>query len=344
MIPIDPDYLPVSGLEVPRFAGIASVMRLPLRRLDAPKAAEIGFLGVPWDSGTTNRPGARHGPRALRDASTMIRMVNQATRVAPFHTARCADFGDATVNLTDIEHTLALVADQFARLDAAGVAPVMMGGDHLMSLPLLRAMAKDGPLGFVHFDAHTDLFDSYFGGVRYTHGTPFRRAVEEGLLDPSRMVQIGIRGTTYDGEDRAFAAANGIRIVSIEEFRARGADDVMAEARDIVGGTRVHLSFDIDAIDPALAPGTGTPEIGGFTAYEAQHMLRTLDGLDIVSADLVEVAPPFDPSGTTAWIGASLLFEILCIVAGATARRHGRKTIVCDAIPEAGALGGTGPN
>jgi guanidinopropionase len=220
---------------------------------------------VPFDSGTTNRPGARHAPRALRDASTMIRMVNQATRIAPFHTARAADFGDATVNLTSVEHTLELVAGQFARMRTAGVTPLMLGGDHLMSLPVLRAMAKDGPLGFVHFDAHTDLFDGYFGGQRYTHGTPFRRAVEEGLLDPARMVQIGIRGTTYDGEDRAFAAANGIRIVTIEEFRARGVTDVMAEAKGILGTGPTYLSFDIDGIDPALAPGTGTPEIGGFT-------------------------------------------------------------------------------
>lgn len=337
MIPVDADYLPVSAFEVPRFAGIATVMRLPLRSPDARDGAEIGFLGVPFDSGTTNRPGARHAPRALRDASTMIRMVNQATRVAPFHTARVADFGDTTVNLTDIAHTLELVEEQFARLRDAGVTPLMMGGDHLMSLPVLRAMAKDGPLGFVHFDAHTDLFDSYFGGVRFTHGTPFRRAVEEGLLDAARMIQIGIRGTTYDGEDRAFAAANGIRIVTMEEFRARSVEDVMAEARAILGAQPAYLSFDIDGIDPALAPGTGTPEIGGFTAFEAQQMVRALEGVDIVAGDLVEVSPPFDPSGVTAWIGASILFEILCVTATATARRAGRDVVICDAIPALGA-------
>ncbi len=334
MTPVDPAYLPVSALEVPRFAGIATCMRLPLRDRAAPAGAEIGVFGVPWDGGTTNRPGARHGPRALRDASTMIRHVNQATRAAPFHTARCADFGDATVNLTDVAHTLELVEGQAAALKAAGVVPLMMGGDHLMSLPMLRAMARGGPLGFVHFDAHTDLFDSYFGGVRYTHGTPFRRAVEEGLLDPARMIQIGIRGTSYDGEDRAFAVERGIRIVPIEEFRARGPADVMAEARDILGHAPAYLSFDIDAIDPALAPGTGTPEIGGFTTFEAQQMVRALDGADIVAGDLVEVAPPFDPSGVTAWIGASILFEILCVSATAAARRLGRAPVICEEIPE----------
>jgi guanidinopropionase len=333
MIPVDPAYLPVSALEVPRFAGIATVMRLPIRTLDAPQGAEVGFFGVPWDGGTTNRPGARHAPRALRDASTMIRMVNQATRAAPFHSVRAADFGDASVNLTDVGHTLQLVEAQFAGLKAAGVTPLMMGGDHLMSLPVLRAMATDGPLGFVHFDAHTDLFNGYFGGQRYTHGTPFRRAVEEGLLDPARMIQIGIRGTTYDGEDRAFAAANSIRIVPIEEFRARGVADVMAEARDILGDKPAYLSFDIDGIDPALAPGTGTPEIGGFTTFEAQQMVRALDGVDIVAGDLVEVSPPFDPSGMTAWIGASILFEIFCITAAAVARRAGRDRVICEALP-----------
>ncbi len=334
MIPVDPAYLPVSAMEVPRFAGIASVMRLPIRTAAQAQGAEIGFLGVPWDGGTTNRPGARHGPRGLRDASTMIRMVNQASRSAPFHTARCADFGDATVNLTDIQHTLQLVEQQFATLKGAGVTPIMLGGDHLMSLPVLRALAKDGPIGFVHFDAHTDLFDAYFGGAKYTHGTPFRRAVEEGLLDPARMIQIGIRGTTYDGEDRAFAVANGIRIIPIEEFRVRGVADVMAEARAVLGDRPTYLSFDIDCVDPAFAPGTGTPEIGGFTPFEAQAMVRSLDGTDLIGADLVEVSPPFDPSGTTAWIGASILFEILCITANAAARRLGRSPVICDAIPQ----------
>jgi guanidinopropionase len=266
----------------------------------------------------------------------MIRMVNQATRIAPFHTARAADFGDAAVNLTDIGQTLELVEGQFARLAAAGVMPLMVGGDHLLSLPVLRALAKDGPLGFVHFDAHTDLFDGYFGGQRYTHGTPFRRAVEEGLLDPARMIQIGIRGTTYDGEDRAFAAANGIRIVAIEEFRARGPADVMAEAREILGSGPTYLSFDIDGIDPALAPGTGTPEIGGFTTFEAQAMVRALDGVEFVGGDLVEVSPPFDPSGVTAWIGASILFEILCVTATAVARRKGRDAVLCENLPVTG--------
>ncbi len=333
MTPIDPDYLPISGLDVPRFAGLATAMRLPVRSAAEPQGAEIGILGVPYDGGTTNRPGTRHGPRGRREASSMIRMVNQATRVAPFHTARVADFGDAAVDLTDVMTTLTLIEDQVTAMMSAGVTPLVMGGDHLISLPVLRAVAKDEPLGFVHFDAHTDLSSGYFGKSQYNHGTPFRRAVEEGLLDPARMIQIGIRGTSYGGADRAFAVEQGIRIVTIEEFRARGLADVMAEARQILGSKPTYLTFDIDALDPSVAPGTGTPEIGGFSSFEGQMMVRALDGVDIVAADLVEVSPPFDPAGITSWTGISMLFEILCVTVTALARRKGRDVVICEDIP-----------
>lgn len=322
----DPDFLPVSGFELPRFAGIPTFMRLPAAK--DPAGIEIGLVGVPWDGGTTNRPGARHGPRALRDASTMVRMVNQATAAAPFHTVRCADLGDVPPNPASLEDSLARIERFFDALMAAGVTPLTAGGDHLSTLPVLRAVAKGGAVGMIHFDSHTDLYDDYFGGYKLTHGTPFRRAVEEGLLDPRRIVQIGIRGSTYDGEDREFAAAVGVRIVTIEELMDRGPDAVMAEARTIVGAAPVYISFDIDGIDPAQAPGTGTPEIGGFSTHTAQRMVRALDGLDIVGADLVEVSPPFDVGGITAYVGASMLFELLCVTATAVARRKGRPVIV----------------
>ncbi|MEM6376368.1 MAG: arginase family protein, partial [Pseudomonadota bacterium] len=197
----------------------------------------------------------------------------------------------------------------------AGIVPLTAGGDHLTSLPVLRALAKDAPLGMVHFDSHTDLFHSYFGGQMYTHGTPFRRAVEEGLLDPKRVIQIGLRGSMYDTEDRDFAAAEGIRLVLIEEFFARGIEDVMAEAREIVGGSPTYISYDIDFVDPTFAPGTGTPEVGGPTAFQALQVCRELQGLNIVGADLVEVSPPFDASGGTAFLGVSIMFELLCVMA-----------------------------
>ena len=197
----------------------------------------------------------------------------------------------------------------------ADILPLTAGGDHLSSLPILRAVARSGPVGMIHFDAHTDLFHSYFDGMMYTHGTPFRRAVEEGLLDPKRVCMIGIRGTAYDSEDRDFAVAEGIRVIAIEEFHARGAQDVMVEARAIAGVGDTYVSYDIDFVDPAFAPGTGTPEVGGPNSWQALQVARLLDGVVIVGADMVEVSPPFDPSGATAYLGVSIMFEILCAMA-----------------------------
>ncbi|BBU58875.1 agmatinase [Mameliella alba] len=310
----DPFFHPVSGFDLPRFAGVPTFMRLPHLTPDHPrfKDVQIGLVGVPWDSGTTNRPGPRHGPRQLRDASTMIRAQHAANGMRPFEAANCADLGDVGPNPADIPDSMARITAFYTQLRQAGIRPLTAGGDHLTSLPVLRALAKDGPLGMVHFDSHTDLFHSYFGGTMYTHGTPFRRAVEEGLLDPKRVIQIGIRGTMYDSEDRDFAAANGIRIVPIEEFFARGVAEVMEEARATVGSAPCYVSYDIDFVDPTFAPGTGTPEVGGPNSYQALQVCRELEGLDIVGADLVEVSPPFDQSGGTAFLGVSIMFELLC--------------------------------
>lgn len=322
----DPFFHPVSGLELPRFAGVPTFMRLPHVGLDSPRLAEvqIGLVGVPWDSGTTNRPGARHGPRQLRDLSTMIRFENGATGVRPFVLCNCADLGDVGPNPADVQDSMARVLRFLSRMRAAGIVPLTAGGDHMTSLPVLRALAADGPVGMVHFDSHTDLFDSYFGGTMYTHGTPFRRAVEEGLLDSKRVVQIGIRGSAYDREDREFADSVGIRVIPIEEFHARGVSDVMAEARAIAGHGPTYVSYDIDFVDPAFAPGTGTPEVGGPNSYQALQVVRELEGLDIIGADLVEVSPPFDPTGGTAFLGVSIMFELLCVMATAHRSRTGR--------------------
>ncbi|MES2143953.1 MAG: agmatinase [Pseudomonadota bacterium] len=313
----DPFFRPVSGFDLPRFAGIPTFMRLPHVPFDHPRfgQVEIGLIGAPWDGGTTNRPGPRHGPRQLRDASTMIRAVNGATWVAPFERVRCADLGDVAPNPGDLMDSLARMAAFYARVVAAGIRPLTAGGDHLCTLPILRAVAKSRPVGLIQFDSHTDLNDVYFGTSRYNHGTPFRRAVEEGLIDPARYVIIGIRGTAYGREDWDFAASTGIRIIPIAEFHARGPDDVMAEARRIVGQGPTYVTYDIDFVDPAFAPGTGTPEVGGPTSWQALQVARGLGGLDIVGADLVEVSPPFDPGGGTAWLGISLMFEMLCAMA-----------------------------
>lgn len=314
----DPFFQPVSGFDLPRFAGVPTFMRLPHVALDDDRLGQVdvGLIGVPWDSGTTNRAGPRHGPRQLRDMSTMIRAENGATGIRPFEAMNCADLGDVPPNPADIQDSMARITAFYEKVRAAGVRPLTAGGDHLTSLPVLRALAAGSPLGMVHFDSHTDLFHSYFGGTMYTHGTPFRRAVEEGLLDPKRVVQIGIRGTTYDQEDRDFAKAVGIRVIAIEEFHARGVEDVMAEAREIVGSAPTYISFDIDFVDPAFAPGTGTPEVGGPNSYQALQVVRLLEGCNIVGADLVEVSPPFDMSGGTAYLAATLMFEMLCVMAG----------------------------
>ncbi|MDM8167338.1 agmatinase [Roseovarius sp.] len=314
----DPFFHPVSGFDLPRFAGVPTFMRLPYVPPGHERFGDVqvGLIGVPWDSGTTNRPGPRHGPRQLRDASTMIRAQHATSGMRPFETVNCADLGDVGPNPADIQDSMERITAFYDKVMAAGIVPLTGGGDHLTSLPVLRSVAKEGPVGMVHFDSHTDLFHSYFGGTMYTHGTPFRRAVEEGLLDPKKVVQIGLRGTMYDTEDRDFAEANGIRLILIEEFHARGVADVMAEAREIAGSGPTYVSYDIDFVDPTFAPGTGTPEVGGPNSFEALQVVRELEGLNIVGADMVEVSPPFDPSGGTAFLGVSIMFELLCVMAG----------------------------
>ncbi|MBN8292582.1 agmatinase [Rhodobacter sp. NTK016B] len=313
------DFQPVSGFVLPRFAGIPTFMRLPHVPLDDPRLSQVqvGLIGAPWDGGTTNRPGPRHGPRQMRDASTMIRAQHGVTGLRPFEAMNCADLGDVAPNPADLQDSLARMQDFYARVKAAGIIPLTAGGDHLCTLPILRALAKDGPLGMIHFDSHTDLYHSYFNGQMYTHGTPFRRAVEEGLLDPKRVCMIGIRGTAYDSEDRDFADSVGIRVIPIEDFHQRGPAEVMAEARAIAGQGDTYVSYDIDFVDPAFAPGTGTPEVGGPNSFQALECARGLVGVKIVGADLVEVSPPFDPSGATAYLGASLMFEMLCAIVSA---------------------------
>lgn len=318
----DPFFQPVSGFDLPRFAGVPTFMRLPNVDWDHARIGDvqIGLIGTPWDGGTTNRPGPRHGPRQMRDLSTMIRAQNGATGVRPFDLVNCADLGDVAPNPAGLEDSMERITAFYNKVVEAGIVPMTAGGDHLCSLPILRALGKKKPLGMIHFDSHTDLFHSYFNGTMYTHGTPFRRAIEEGLLDPKRVVQIGIRGTAYDFEDREFAKSVGVRIITIEEFFERGIKDVMAEAKEIVGDQETYVSYDIDFVDPAYAPGTGTPEVGGPNAFEALQVARMLDGVNIVGADLVEVSPPFDESGGTAFLGVSLMFEMLCNMAQVVAK------------------------
>ena len=311
------DFQPVDAAVVPRFAGITSFMRLPIAA--GPAGLDVALYGIPWDGGTTNRAGARHGPREIRSQSSLMRRVHHVSGTAPFSLAKVADIGDLSVNPIDLMDALSRIEAGVAAIVAAGAIPLGAGGDHLTTLPVLRAVAKARPVGMIHFDAHSDTNDTYFGDNPLTHGTPFRRAVEEGLLDPKRVVQIGIRGSIYSADEHDWARAQGMRVIYMEEFARRGAADVMAEARAVAGDGDTYVTFDIDCIDPSMAPGTGTPEIGGFTTREAQEMVRLLEGVRIVGADVVEVAPPFDLGGITALAGATMMFELLCVIARARA-------------------------
>jgi guanidinopropionase len=228
---------------------------------------------------------------------------------------KVADLGDLAVNPIDLPRSLDAISAGVRDIVAAGSLPLGVGGDHLATLPILRSAAASRPVALIQFDAHSDTNDSYFNGQRFTHGTPFRRAIEENLLLPERMVQIGIRGSLYDPDEHNWALERGIRIFYMEEVNRRGVEDVMREAREIVGTSPTYITFDVDCVDPSMAPGTGTPEIGGFTTREAQQMIRNLHGVDIIGADVVEVSPPFDVGGTTALLAATALFELCSVIA-----------------------------
>ncbi len=304
----------------PRYSEIATFMRAPLA-LDL-DGVDIALAGVPFDGGVTNRPGARHGPREIRNSSSMIRILHPVTRINPFELCRVADVGDVRfTQLSRIEETEREIREFFERVTASGAIPLAAGGDHTISFPILEAVAKDDPVGLIHIDAHTDTWGEWQGSVVH-HGAPFRRAVERGLIDPRRTIQIGIRGaqTTTEGWD--FSRDSGIRVLFMHEIEEMGVGAVIEEARRTVGDGPIYITFDVDGLDPAYAPGTGTPEAGGLTTREALRLLRGMRGLDLIGGDVVEVAPPFDPSGNTALVGATLMYEILCLLAESLHQRN----------------------
>jgi guanidinopropionase len=305
----------------PRYTDIPTFMRTPhAKRLGD---LDIALVGVPFDSGVTNRPGARHGPREIRNMSSLTRTIHHVSRLNPYELCRVGDVGDVRfTNVYHLDEAIQSIEAFYRELHAAGVIPLSAGGDHSITYPILRAIAAQRPIGLIHIDAHTDTWDEFLGSSVH-HGAPFRRAVEDGLLDPKRTVQIGIRGaqTTTEGWD--YSGEKGMRIIFIEEFIQAGVEAVIAEARSVVGEGPTYISFDVDSLDPVYAPGTGTPEIGGLTTREAQALLRGLRGLNLVGGDVVEVAPPFDPTGNTALVGATMMYEILCLLAEAVASRKG---------------------
>ena len=305
-------YEPADSFVTPRFSGVRTFMRLPHNRdLDN---ADAAVVGAPFDTGATFRVGARFGPEAIRSVSHLLRRHNPSLGVTLFDHLSVIDYGDVPVVPGYIEESYARIEEGLAPLHEAGVFPVVLGGDHSIALPELRAAARaHGPLALVQFDSHPDTWDAYFG-MRHTHGTPFRRAVEEGLLDPSRSVQVGMRGSIYDERDWDDAREMGFDLVPTDEVRELGIPAVIERIRERVGEAKAYVSFDVDFVDPAYAPGTGTPEIGGFTSREAQELVRGLAGLEIVGCDVVEVAPAYDsPGQITALLAANIAHELLSL-------------------------------
>src|SRR2546429_698877 len=302
---------PTDALTYARFTGVSTFMRLP--HITDPEELEVALIGVPFDGGTTYRSGPRFGPRHVREQSAIIRPWNPVLQVNPFAKHRTADFGDLPVNPLSIEDTFRRIEKGVAPLLDAQVRCVCVGGDHSVSLPLLRAVArKHGTVSLVQFDAHNDLWDEYFGS-KYSHGTPFRRAVEEVLLEDGRVLQVGLRGQVYGERDFDFAREHRVKMVTAEELQSQGMAMVRKHLRAF-RGKAVYVTLDIDVVDPAYAPGTGTPQVGGLTSMQILELVRALRGLQIVGCDLVEVSPPYDTGEITSLLAANLLFELLCVL------------------------------
>ncbi|NCF66528.1 MAG: agmatinase [Chloroflexi bacterium] len=306
-------YQPVDAMAFPRFEGIRTFMRLP--HVTDLSDVDFAIVGVPFDTGGTYRVGARFGPSGIREHSVLLRPYNPVLDVDIFAVCSGVDYGDLPVTPGYLPESHEQIENGAAAIFAAGVIPVFLGGDHSVSLPLLRAAAaKDGPLALVHFDAHSDLWPSYFGG-KDTHGTPFRRALEEGLIDPSRSSQIGLRGPLYDAADAQMSNNEGFNVVTGPELHRRDFAEVIKEIQLRAGASPAYLSFDIDFVDPAFAPGTGTPEVGGFTSAQCQELIRGLLGINFVAFDMVEVMPAYDPANITSLLAANLVYDFLSLIA-----------------------------
>jgi len=309
---------PLGGNEMPRFAGPGTMMRLPAAENAA--GLDVCFVGIPMEIGTSNRSGTRFGPKQIRAESVLLRPYNMASRAAPFDSLMVADLGDVPINIFDLKDSVRRIEAYFDAMLLHDVIPLTMGGDHTLTLPILRAMAKKhGPVALLHIDAHADVNEHMFGEA-IAHGTPFRRAVEENLIDTARSFQIGLRGTGYAAEDFDWSRDQGFTVIQAEELWHKSASPLMQDVKDRLGAQPTYLSFDIDALDPAYAPGTGTPEFGGLTTVQALEIIRGCRGLNLVGGDLVEVSPPYDKDGNTALLAANLLYEMLCICPGVVYR------------------------
>ena len=316
-----PQLQPLDAGVVPRFAEFATFMRTP--RMTSPVGVDVGLVGVPFDLGTNFRTGARQGPAQIREMSRIIRRVNASSRIAPFRLCNVADMGDTPVNPFDLLGSVDMITRFISNLTDHNVAPISAGGDHTITLPILRGMFRGKPFGVVHFDAHADTLDTLLG-TKINHATPFRRLVEEGIIDPKRTIQIGLRGTRFGDDDIQYGHDVGMRIVTMDDFEEMGRKAVIEEARRVCAEGPTYITFDIDGLDPVFCIGTGVPEPGGLSMRDAQVIIRGLQGLDIVGGDVCEVLPMADPSGHTALNAANLMFEILCVLADARANRKAR--------------------
>jgi len=305
-----PHPKPVDALVYPRFSGVPTFMRLP--HITKAEELDIALIGVPFDGGTTYRPGPRFGPRNIRVQSAMIRPWNPVLKVNPFEKWRIADFGDLSINPLSIEDTYRRITEQLGEVLSAGAHPVCVGGDHSILLPILRAIHKQfGPVGFVQLDAHGDTWGGYFGSP-HSHGTPVKYAVEEGLIPDGYGLQVGLRGQVYSESDFDFAREHRIQIVTSEEFHRRGVELVRRHLKKL-GKRPIYVTLDIDVVDPAFAPGTGTPQVGGLSSAQILDLVRSLKGLNLVACDLVEVSPPYDNGEITSLLAANLLYELICL-------------------------------
>jgi len=305
---------PLGGNQMPRFGGPATMMRLPAQETAA--GLDACFIGIPMDIGTSNRSGTRLGPRQIRDESRMLRPYNMATGAAPFDHLQVADIGDVPINTFDLKKSVEIIERHYTEVLAHGAIPLTLGGDHTLTWPILRAIKdRHGPVALIHVDAHSDTNEHMFGET-VAHGCPFRRAYEDGCLDNDKVFQIGLRGTGYSPDDFNWGRDKGWSVIPAEYCWHKSLTPLMQDIRDKIGDTPTYLTFDIDSLDPAFAPGTGTVEMGGLTTWQALEIVRGCAGLNLVGGDLVEVSPPYDPSGNTAMIGANLLYEMLCVLPG----------------------------
>lgn len=291
-------------------------------RTEIGPSVDIALAGVPLDLGATYRTGARQGPSGVREASRLIRQVNPTTGVSPYRLANVADVGDAPTHPLSIEKSVDLIEGFYRRIHDARAIPISIGGDHTIPLPILRAIAKGRPAGLIQIDSHSDTFDEFMG-TRINHATFVRRGVEEGLLDPKRIIQIGLRGTRYGDDDIVYGSRSGIRMVSMDEYESMGRAAVIAEIKRVIADGPTYITIDIDGLDPKDAPGTGVPEPGGISMRDAQMMLRSLNGIDLIGADICEVVPSLDPTGITCINAANLMFELACLAAVSHSTRKG---------------------